>query len=43
MTISCSPKEGKRVTSLKRPFQAVDGEGEESDVNKKQKGWVLMI
>ena len=36
--ISCSPKEGKRVTSLKSTFQDVDGEGEESDVRKKQKG-----
>ena len=36
--ISGSPKEGRRVTSLKRTFQDVDGEGKESDVSKKQKG-----
>ena len=36
--ISSSPKEGRRVTSLKRTFQDVDGEGKESDVSKKQKG-----
>ena len=38
MIISFSPKEGRKVTSLKRTFQDFDGEGEESDVSKKQKG-----
>ena len=38
MIISGSPKEGRRVTSLKRTFQDVDREGKESDVSKKQKG-----
>ena len=38
VSTSCSPKEGRRVTSLKSTFQDVDREGKESDVSKKQKG-----
>ena len=35
---SCSPKEGKRVTSLNRTFQDLEGKGKETDFNKKQRG-----
>lgn len=35
---SCSLKEGRRQTSLKRPFQDLEREGEEIDFNKKQRG-----
>lgn len=33
-----SPKEGKRVTSLKRYFQELEGESEEIGFSKKQRG-----
>ena len=35
---SCSPREGKRVASLKRTFQDLEGEGEETIFGKKQRG-----
>lgn len=34
----CSPREGKKVTSLKKYFQELEGEGEETDFSKKQRG-----
>ena len=34
---SCSPQEGRRVTSLNRTFQDLDGEGKETNFNKKQR------
>ena len=34
----CSPREGKRVTLLKRSFQELEEEGVKIDFNKKQRG-----
>ena len=38
MLTLCSPREGKRVTLLKRYFQELEEEGVKIDFNKKQRG-----